>query len=261
MRFITEASLLTTALLAAALVPAVLLVLHGSAEMPHHVEPLSRAAEFTLVVSVALSLVATMGAGLALRRWRGARSRVQSLSVTEADFGGTSVMLFDSPLPVAFASGLRQPRIYLSTGAVEHLRPGELQAALLHESTHVDLGDTRTAFLLATLGGAFRWFPGVSAAIDRWRAHMEIRADERALARGATRRDLFEAIVRCAAAPEPSITGADTHARLLSLASGALPSTKHSAPGRTPLAFTLGGFLLPVLAAAGAYAWLCGWQP
>ncbi len=254
---VSAIALFSVAFAAVALVPPGLFVLHRATEMPHHLSLSTRIAELFLATSLVLAVLTLAPVVRTLHRWWEARQNLRSLPLTETEVAGVPVLTFSASGPFAFASGFIRPRIYISTAAQQQLSPGQLHAAVLHERAHVELGDTRAALVVAIARAAFGRFPPLSRLIDRQQTRLELRADARALESGAERRDLFEAIARCAASPEPAVTGANIHLRLRVLATADRPGG-FGEPGAAALTLMLASFTLPVVVAAGAYAWLCG---
>lgn len=253
---VSAIALFSVAFTAVALVPPGLFLLHRATEMPHHLSLSTRIAELFLATSLVLAVLTLAAVVRALHRWWEARRNLRSLPLTEAEIAGMPVLTFPASAPLAFASGFFRPRIYISTAAQRQLSPGQLHAAVLHEHAHVEFGDTSTTLVLAIARGTFGRVPLLGRLIDRQSTRLELRADARALESGAERRDLFEAIVRCAASPQPSVTGADIHLRLRTLATADRPGG-FGEPGAAVLTLMLASFTLPVVVAAGAYAWLC----
>jgi Zn-dependent protease with chaperone function len=86
------------------------------------------------------------------------------------------VLLLDSRMPIAFASGLLRPRVVLSTWMLEHLDPEEVEAALAHELAHVLGQDCRTIWLATVLRDATCFLPWA------WRARRTVVASKELLA-------------------------------------------------------------------------------
>lgn len=144
--------------------------------------------------------------------------------------------------PLVFVAGWRRPAIVVSEAAVERMTPAMLRAALLHEDAHRRAGDHRWRAGVAMVRSAFGFLPGVGTLADAVVLRSEFAADREALAQGAGRRPLFEAVVLCADAglAAPALSGGAVEARLARIADPAAKATENL-PG------------LP-LAAAGAWA-------
>jgi len=95
-------------------------------------------------------------------------------------------------------AGPARPRIYISSAAESTLSPDGLHAALLHERAHCERGDLLRRQFFHGVERAFGRLPGVRASIDAQLLRSERHADEAALAAGADRRALFDAIVAAA---------------------------------------------------------------
>lgn len=150
-----------------------------------------------LTVAAALPL---LGLSLAmLDRYRARRRlwRVQA-AATRRTSRGIEYWRFPADSVTVFVAGVARPLIYVSSGAESTLSPDGLHAALLHERAHCEHGDVRRRQLLHGVERAFGRLPGVGAAIDAHLLRSERRADEAALAAGADRRALFDAIVAAA---------------------------------------------------------------
>lgn len=100
-------------------------------------------------------------------------------------------------------AGFFRPTIYVSAGAESSLTPGQFHAALLHERAHAGRGDVRWLALMSALERALAFVPWTARVFALLRLLIERRADESALAAGACRTDLFDAIV-VASAPAPA---------------------------------------------------------
>lgn len=78
-----------------------------------------------------------------------ARALTRFLAVSGAQRASVPpVLVSDAQLPIAFASGIRRPRIYLSAGLLALLSDDELLAVLCHEWAHVQRRDTLWMFLI-----------------------------------------------------------------------------------------------------------------
>jgi hypothetical protein len=103
-----------------------------------------------------------------------------------------------------FTAGFRRPTIYVTAGAESLLTPGQFYAALLHERAHAEQHDVRWLALVTALERALAFVPWSKRTFALLRLLVERRADERALSAGASRSDLFEAIV---IASGPAVVG------------------------------------------------------
>jgi hypothetical protein len=191
------------------------------------------------------SLAPLFGLLLAVVRWaRGMRSlRRLAAASEEASFNGHPYRRVHGAAPALFTAGIRRSAIYASAPAEAWLSPGAFAAALHHEAAHQQHRDVAWKFLIHLARGAFGWIPGVSRALDRQLLRMECRADDDALAAGASRKHLFDAIALVArgAQPSASLAGEDVLFRLERL-TRAEPSMPRPLTGR------IGGAMVAVLA-------------
>jgi len=85
--------------------------------------------------------------------------------------------LIESKKHFAFCLGIRNPRIYLSTGLVDILTTKELETVLHHERYHLNNRDTLT-MLIASIGESLLpFFPLLSDFLTNFRIEREIKAD------------------------------------------------------------------------------------
>ena len=81
----------------------------------------------------------------------------------------------------AFCLGIRNPRIYLSTGLVNIITTKELEAVLRHERYHLNNRDTLTMFVAAIGESLLPFFPLLSDFLHNYRIEREIEADKEAV--------------------------------------------------------------------------------
>ncbi|MGD9933415.1 MAG: M56 family metallopeptidase [Dehalococcoidia bacterium] len=155
-----------------------------------------------IVVFVPVARVAAMSVEVLM-----ARRLLRSLQVSAEPRASAGVRYWAIPLDTVtfFTAGIRSPRIYASTSAEHTLPPAVFEAALLHELAHCKRGDVWRNVVLGIIDGAGGWLPGVRSALRSFRLRAEHAADNDAIAAGASRRDLFEAIVSVCA---PAMPGA-----------------------------------------------------
>lgn len=154
-----------------------------------------------------------------------------------------------------FTAGIRSPRIYASTSAEHTLPPAVFEAALLHELAHCKRGDVWRNVVLRIIDGAGGWLPGVRSALRAFRLRAEHAADNDAIAAGASRRDLFEAIVSVCAPAMPgavAMSEGNVVPRLEYLAGA--PWTPPRVAWRAPVSVVLWSVVLPVTAHVAAVA-------
>jgi Zn-dependent protease with chaperone function len=102
------------------------------------------------------------------------------------------VILVDDVEAYAFAAGLAQPRIWLSSGLLALLDDGELAAVLRHERHHVLRRDPLRVLLVRSLAHGLFFLPAAGALRDRYMDAKEREADA---ASGATH-DLAAALLK-----------------------------------------------------------------
>lgn len=196
-----------------------------------HVDSMQAAPLSLIADPVALGLVALSAAAavplarMASAVWlsRDARRALRRLR----DLGqpgrleGVSYVELPSDDVLLFKTGAR-PTIYATAGAVRRLPPGPFRAALLHEEAHIRMHDVRSLTLLSVAEHGWRVVPGVVELFGSLRLGIERRADEAALARGASRTDLFDAIVTASSARGhvAGLSNVGVEARLRWLAEG-----------------------------------------
>lgn len=104
--------------------------------------------------------------------------------------------------PVAFVSGLRQPRIVVEGAWWRRLSARERRVILAHETAHLHSGDSRKLACLDLLVAMFA--PSAHAAVlADWRVDAEIRADGAAVASDGDPLFVAEVICRYARAAAP----------------------------------------------------------
>jgi Peptidase family M48 len=145
--------------------------------------PAMDAAAVLLLALAALGaavLVVTVRA--ALTQVRAQRRLARALPVAGSVPGHPSVHLVHSREPLAFCAGWLQPRVYVSTAAMERLSGGELEAVLAHEHHHRTLRDPLRLAVGRVLSQALFFLPVLRPLHDRYGDVSELRADAAALA-------------------------------------------------------------------------------
>ena len=140
--------------------------------------------------------------GIACVRMLRASRRLSLVATTaeEDHHDGLTYRRVPDPRVSLFAAGFVRPRIYATQGAVDAMSPALLHAGLLHELAHLRGDHPRWFTILAILRYAYGWLPGVPRYFDAVRLQAERQADRWALAAGARRTDLFDAIALAATA-------------------------------------------------------------
>jgi Zn-dependent protease with chaperone function len=110
------------------------------------------------------------------------------------------VGVLETAAPLAFCAGLLCPRIYLSTGLLDALDDGELQAVLLHEDHHRRHRDPLRTLLVDVLGLSLFFLPLAKELRSLFVASAELEADRYA-ARRAGRPALAGALYKLLSYP------------------------------------------------------------
>ncbi len=127
------------------------------------------------------------------------------------------IVLFEHIKPQAFCFGIRNPRIYISSGLVKLMNRAELEGILRHEKYHLEHRDTITLLLASVTESVFLFFPVVSDFIRIYRAQREVEADKAAIAQGSksqSLKDVLRKLIQFEPVTHPrhvpGIAGADT---------------------------------------------------
>lgn len=135
------------------------------------------------------------------------------------------VSVYSEDKPLAFCFGIRDPKIYLSTGLIRLMNEHEIEVILRHEKYHLEHRDTLALFLASIIESLFPFFPVISDIIGSYRTHREIEADKSAINNDYDKkslRDVLKKLIQHEPTLYPSfvpgIIGIDTlEARILSL--------------------------------------------
>lgn len=119
-----------------------------------------------------------------------------------------SIQLLVSTKRIAFTAGLWKPRIFVTTGLVDALTDGELEAVLLHEELHAQRRDPLRT-VIARAWAAMLFFLPVLKDLARYHyVRKEIEADAHSIQRQGTRRHVASALYRLTASPGNCPSGA-----------------------------------------------------
>lgn len=113
---------------------------------------------------------------------------------------------FDDPRPFTYCAGLLRPRIWISTGAVKHLRGAELEAVLWHEEYHLRRYDPLRTLVARVLGRFFFLLPLVRVLGGRFEVASELDADRNAVRRQGTVQHVAGALYTLGRFPFPFAT-------------------------------------------------------
>ncbi len=100
------------------------------------------------------------------------------------------VMVFTQAKPQAFCFGIRNPKIYISSGLTHLMNRSELEVVLRHEKYHLEHRDTLTLLLAAIIESLFPFFPIISDFIKVYRTDREVAADNAAMTMASDRQSL-----------------------------------------------------------------------
>jgi Zn-dependent protease with chaperone function len=123
--------------------------------------------------------------------WR-VRSHLTLLDAMELDGGMVNVVADERP--EAFCMGYLNPRIYVSTGALQALSPSELEAVVVHERHHVARRDPLKLLFGRAAAEALFFLPPLPRLLRRYSDLAELAADEAAVAQ-AGRQPLASALL------------------------------------------------------------------
>ncbi len=87
------------------------------------------------------------------------------------------VVLMKDSRPQAFCFGMRNPKIYISTGLLDITTTHELEAVLRHEKYHLDHKDGLTLLLGSVTASLFPFFPVLTDLVNQYRIKRELNAD------------------------------------------------------------------------------------
>lgn len=111
------------------------------------------------------------------------------------------VILIKSDKQFAYCLGIRNPKIYFSTGLQARLTLKELEAVLRHEQYHLENHDTVISVLASVAYSLFPFFPLVGDLIRKYRIDREIEADKFAVSKTGTVYPLISTLKKLLAVP------------------------------------------------------------
>jgi hypothetical protein len=157
---------------------------HAAALLGGHVSYPTATWRAGLVLPLAtLGLAALLAGGrLALRVVSQQRRLLDAMEVEGCLPGRADVSVLADGRPEAFCAGYLRPRIYLSRGALDALRPAELEAVLAHEEHHRAQRDPLRLAVAQVLARALFFMPAVRALAERYTSLVELAADDAAVA-------------------------------------------------------------------------------
>lgn len=228
----------------------------GQARIP---VPMQNAAAVAVAMLIGASLLPLVAMARISVNWlwgSGELHRLSQWGSRRQTQDGIEYFLIDAPQVVFFTAGIIRPRIFVTTGAEHCLAPGAFHAGLLHERAHQLGRDVTWRAALAAIERAFGPFPSVRDAVRSLSLNSEFAADRAALAAGARKEDLFDAMVAAArgmtATPVVGLATSGTLQRLTLLAD---PSAVQPQPRIAGLVLVMAGLgLLPLV--IHAFFWL-----
>jgi Zn-dependent protease with chaperone function len=162
----------------------------------------------TALAALGLAMAAAAGSGLVREVLADRRFRRRLARLSPAPRDGAWVI--PDPQPRAFCAGLLNPRVYVSTGALEMLDAPGLAAVLAHEQHHALRHDPLRLACGRALTRALFFIPGHRDLVERQHALAEISADDAAVvAAGGDRQGLASAMLRFSDASRADRRGVD----------------------------------------------------
>lgn len=187
------------------------------------------AALLAMAVAAVIPWISVSGA--LARTWRSERLvRELRIGAERRSWAGVDYLRVPDSRFVLMTAGFWRPAILVSRAAEAALSGEQLAAALLHEESHRRRHDVFWRWCLTVLTSPFTRVPGIDAFARRAVLRSECLADDEAVALGAGRAALFDAMVTAASAGQTgggaNLADGTTEFRLLRLArrDGTLPS-------------------------------------
>ncbi|MFB9836017.1 M56 family metallopeptidase [Actinoallomurus acaciae] len=166
------------------------------------------------------------------------------------------VCVLDHPIPVAYCVPARTRPIVVSSGALDRLDDGELQAVLTHERAHLRHRHHVLLTVVDALAAALAWLPTFRAARRHLPLLLEMTADEIAAHRCGPR-NVAMALRKLAVSPSPAgglAAGGRDHSQLEQrLARLASPPADHARVRRLTWITATASVAVPLLICA---AWI-----
>lgn len=88
------------------------------------------------------------------------------------------VIVVESSKKFAFCLGIRNPKIYISTGFMSHISLKEVEVVLRHEQYHLERHDTTIQVMASVVHSVFFFYPLVGDLVRRYQIEREIEADK-----------------------------------------------------------------------------------
>ena len=151
-----------------------------------------------VVVTVALAdaIVLALAAHSILREVLRQRAFLRRLPVTEVRvLHGVAVRVIPGSKVQAFCVGLLRPRVFVSSGALERLKPRELHAVVAHEAEHAGRRDSLRLLLARAVSDTFQFLPCLRRLATQQAALAELAADAAAVRAIGSRQPLASALL------------------------------------------------------------------
>lgn len=113
----------------------------------------------------------------------------------------TRTVIINSNKKFAFCLGMKNPKIYVSTGLISYLTLPELESVLLHEQYHLENHDTFTMIIASVANLVFPAFPIIKDLIQKYRIEREVQADKFAIERMGVQYPLVSALKKLISFP------------------------------------------------------------
>ncbi|CAM3969178.1 M56 family metallopeptidase [Lederbergia lenta] len=110
--------------------------------------------------------------------------------------GREAFTVISYPAPIAVTMGFIKPRIVLSTGMMQLLDEGELEAVILHELYHQNNHDPLKIFLISLCASTMWYIPILRWFHQRFKIVKELLADEHALDKQGTPVNIGSALLK-----------------------------------------------------------------
>ncbi len=124
--------------------------------------------------------------------------KISRLIKSLPEIRGAEIVLIDSKEPLAFAVGLKKPRIYLSEALSHQLKAEELKAVFLHEVAHLKRKHHLKLFLANFFRDLLFFLPLAHQLYFSFALQKEIEADDEAVKKTGSPLDLARALLKTA---------------------------------------------------------------
>lgn len=114
-------------------------------------------------------------------------------------------IVIQSDKHVAFCLGIKNPKIYISTGLLSILSKQEIETVLRHEQYHLENYDTFTMIVASVTRSMFPFFPLVNDLIKRYQVEREIQADKFAINKVGSAEALLSTLKKLLISPSVEI--------------------------------------------------------